>query len=156
MESGKTPGNVYVDLSKAFDTLTFHILLYKLKYYGVTGTTLNLMSSYLKNRKQYVVYDTIRSEYSEVYTGVPQGSILSLLFFCIYINDLIAASDKLNFLMYTVDTTIYFNIENFGEQNTEVEIYTELEKVNTWLKLNKLSFNAQTSKFMIFHRHQNK
>ena len=73
MESGKTPGNVYVDLSKAFDTLTFHILLYKLKYYGVTGTTLNLMSSYLKNRKQYVVYDTIRSEYFEVYPGVPLG-----------------------------------------------------------------------------------
>ena len=73
MESGKTSGNVYIDLSKAFDTLTFDILLYKLKYYGVTGIAINLMSSYLKNRKQYVVYDTIRSEYSEVYTGVPQG-----------------------------------------------------------------------------------
>ena len=75
MESGKTPGNVYSDLSKAFDNLTFDILLHKLKYYGVTGTALNLVSSYLKNRKQYVVYDTIRSEYSQVYTGVPQGSI---------------------------------------------------------------------------------
>ena len=97
MESGKTPGNLYIDLSKAFDTLTFDILLYKLKDYGVTGTALNLMSSYLKNRKQYVVYDTIRSEYFEVYTGVPQGSILGFLFFSICINDLIASSDKLNF-----------------------------------------------------------
>ena len=138
MESGKTPGNVYSDLSKAFDTLTFDILLYKLKYYGVTDTTLNLMSNYLKNRKQYVVYDTIRSEYSEVYTGVSQGSILGPLFFSICIYDLISSSDKLNFLRYANDTTIYFNLEDFDQQNTEVEINTELEKVNTWLKLNKL------------------
>ena len=126
IKSGKTPGNVYIDLSNAFDTLTFDILLYmyKLKYYGLSGTELNLMSSYLKNRKQYVVYDSIRSEYSEVYTGVPQGSILGPLFFCIYINDLIAASDNLHFVMYADDTTIYFNIEDFGQQNTELEIYT--------------------------------
>ena len=50
MENGKTPGNLYIDLSKAFDTLTFDILLFKLKYYGVTDTALELMSSYLKNR----------------------------------------------------------------------------------------------------------
>ena len=56
--------------------------------------------------------------------------------------------------MYADDTTIYFNIDDFGQQNTEVEINTELEKVSTWLKLNKLSLNAQKTKFMIFHRHQ--
>ena len=72
MENGKTPGNLYIDLSKAFDTLAFDILLFKLKYYGVTDTALDLMSSYLKNRKQYVVFNNTQSEYSEVYTGVPQ------------------------------------------------------------------------------------
>ena len=143
MESGSTPGNVNIDLSKAFDTLTFDILLYKLKYYGVTGTALDLMSSYLKHWKQYVVYDTMRSEYSEVYTAMPQGSILGPLFFSICINDLITTSDKLKFIMYADDTTISFNLEDFGQQNTEVEIYTEFEKVNSWIKLNKLSLSVQ-------------
>ena len=87
MEAGKIPANVYIGLSKAFDTLTFEILLYKLKYYGVTDTALDLMKSYLTNRKQYVVFDSCQSEHTEIYTGVPQGSILGPLFFCIYIND---------------------------------------------------------------------
>ena len=100
MENGKTPTNVYIDLSKAFDTLTFDILLFKLKYYGVTDTALNLMRSYLTNRKQYVVFNGCQSDYSEIYTGVPQGSILGPLFFSIYINELINVNNRLNFLMY--------------------------------------------------------
>ena len=158
MENGKTPGNLYIALSKAFDTLTFDILLFKLKYYGVTDTALELMSSYLKNQKQYVVFDNKQSEYSEAYTGVPQGSILGPLFFSIYINDLITASDKLNYLMYADDTTtcIYFNLEDFDFQNTENHINAKLEKVNTWLKLDKLSLNVQKTKFMVFHRKQKK
>ena len=51
MENYKTPGNLYIALSKAFDTLRFDILLYKLKYYGVTDTALELMGSYLKKIK---------------------------------------------------------------------------------------------------------
>ena len=64
MKIGKTPGCLYIDLSKAFDTLASDILLFKLKYYGVTDTALDLMSSYLKNRKQYVVFNNKPSDYS--------------------------------------------------------------------------------------------
>ena len=112
------------------------------------------MSSYLKNRKQYVVFNNTQSEYSEVYIGVPQGSILGPLFFSICINDSITASDKLKFLLYADDTTIYFNIEDCDSHNTEADINAELEKVNTWLKLNKLSLNAQKTKLILFHRKQ--
>ena len=112
------------------------------------------MQSYLTNRKQYVVFNSCQSDYSEIYTGVPQGSILGPLFFSIYINDLTNVSNRLNFLMYADDTTIYFNLEEFEYLNRERDITSELEKVNTWLKLNKLSLNAQKTKLMVFHRKQ--
>ena len=89
MEAGEVPANVYIDLSKAFDTLVFDVLLFMLKYYGVTGTAFDLMKKYLTNRKQYVVFDSCQSEHVEICTGVPQGSILGPLFFSIYINDLL-------------------------------------------------------------------
>ena len=152
MENKKTPTNVYIDLSKAFDTLTFDVLLFKLKYYGVTDTALDLMRSYLINRKQYVVFNSCQSDYSEIYTGVPQGSI----FFSIYIKDLINVSNRLNFLMYADDTTtcIYFNLEEFEYLNRDRDINSKLEKVNTGLKLNKLCLIAQKIRLMVFHRKQ--
>ena len=144
METVKTSGNLYIDLSKAFDTLAFDILLFRLKYYGVTNTELSLT-----NQKQYVVINNKQSDNSEVYTGVPHESILSPLFFSIYSNDLITAIDKLKFVMFTD-----FNLEDFNSQNTEADINAELENVNTWVKLNKLSLNAQKTKLVLFHRKQ--
>ena len=66
---------------------------------------------------------------------MPQGSIIGPLFFCIYINNLIHSSNKFNFLMYTDDTTLYFNREEFHIQNRSMLINNELERVNTSLKL---------------------
>ena len=143
MENGKT-----------FDTFTFDVLLFKLKYYGVTDTVLDLMRRYLTNRKQYVVFNSCQPDYSEIYTGVPQGSILGPLFFSSYINNLINVSNRLNFLIYADDTIIYFNLEELEYLSRERDINSELEKVNTWLKLNKLSLNAQKTKLIVFHRKQ--
>ena len=152
MESGKTPVTLFIDLSKAFDTLSFDILLQKLNYYGIAGVNLKLMANYLRNRKQYVVFNNHNSEITDIKCGVPQGSILGPLFFSICINDLKNASNKCKFLMYADDTTIYFNIEDFNTNNLEAEINKELEQVNTWLKVNKLSLNVGKTKMMIFHR----
>ena len=154
MDGHKIPGTIFIDLSKAFDTLSYDILLYKLKFYGISGLEHKLIASYLSNRKQYVMFNNKNSEFTEIRTGVPQGSILGPLLFSIYINDLIKMSNKLNFIMYSDDTTIYFDLEDFEKDSLEHQINEELKRVNIWLKLNKLTLNATKTKSMVFHRKQ--
>ena len=101
-------------------------------------------------------YKSYQSYTVDITTGVPQGSILGPLLFSICINDLIISSTKLKCLMYADDTTIYFNLEDFDPECVETEINNELEKINLWLKLNKLSLNIKKTKLMIFHRKQKK
>ena len=81
MESGNTPAALCIDLSKAFDTLSFDILLYKLNHYGIKDNTFKLLKSYLTDRQQFVVFNNQNSETFIMKTGVPQGSILGSLFF---------------------------------------------------------------------------
>ena len=81
--------NIYLNLSKAFDTLDHVILLKKMKTYAISTQKLSLFDSYLSNRQQYVVYDRGKSDFQTKKTGVPQGSVLGPLLFLIYINYLL-------------------------------------------------------------------
>ena len=122
-----TPVAIYCDLSKVFDCLKFDIFLAKMEYYGVSGTPLALINSYLTNRYQYVHFESCKSDLLEIQTGIPQGSILGPLYFSILINDIVNSSSKLSFLMYADhDTTIYFNLEDFSSLNREYEINREI------------------------------
>ena len=86
LHAKETPVCIFLDLSKAFDTLNHEILLSKLKHYGLSDTPLKWFSDYLSNRKQYVEVDNIKSSNADINTGVPQGSILGPLLFiyCIH------------------------------------------------------------------------
>ena len=152
MDTNNIPISIYLDLSKAFDTLSFDILLAKFEYYGITGTPLKLLTSYLKDRYQYVIYNRETSNMLEIRTGIPQGSILGPLFFSICINDIVKASAIFNYIMYADDTTLYWNLEDFVDCDTETAINRELQKINLWLQRNKLTLNVDKTKFMIFHK----
>ena len=148
----KTPVAIFLDLSKAFDTLNFDILLHKLQYYGVSDVSLLLIKSYLSNRYQFVKFQNSNSELLEIKTGIPQGSILGPLFFSIYINDIIKTSSTFSFIMYADDTTVYFNLEDFQKKDRNVHIDNELEKINIWLRHNKLTLNVEKTKCMQFQK----
>ena len=103
MDKKKIPFAIFLDLSKAFDTLDHTILFSKLKSYGIHGNSLNWFDSYLTNRYQFVDYDGTYSENSNIQTGVPQGSVLLLV---IYMNDIHSASQYLDFILFADDTTL--------------------------------------------------
>ena len=106
MGKGNYSFGVFMDLSKAFDTIDHHILLKKLNYYGIRGLPLKLIENYLSDRRQYVVVGGVCSTKRDVICGVPKGSDLGPLLFLIYINDINKSSNVLNFTLFADDTSV--------------------------------------------------
>ena len=92
IEHGKYCVGIFMDLSKAFNTIDHHIILQELYFYGVRGNAFNLFENYWTNRTQYVVINGVNSSTQLNSCGVPQGSVLGTLMFLVYINDIIISS----------------------------------------------------------------
>ena len=157
MDKSEIPFSIFIDLSKAFNTLDHNILINKLQYYGIKGRPLDLFQSYLSNRRQYVQFGNNKSDTTEITTGVPQGSILGPQLFIIYINDIIKFSTLFHTIIYADDTTLVGKFRDFelcnGHSLSE-NINYEITKLTDWLNVNKLSLNTKKTKLMIFHTPQ--
>ena len=150
LANGKHVLGVFIDLSKAFDTLDHGILLHKLYTYGIRGTAHSLLKSYLSDRKQVVVFNGTTSDLHNIQYGVPQGSILGPLLFLLYINDLTNSHPDLDtkFVLYADDTNIF--ISGPSKEKTFIKANMVLEKVSKYMKCNLLHINMSKCCFIHF------
>ena len=135
---------IFLDFSKAFDTINHEILLAKLSHYGIRGKALEWFTSYLSNRSQFVHVNGFNSQKKTITCGVPQGSLLGPLLFVIYINDFHRSSEKLSFILFADDSNLFFSHPDPNILARTVN--EELKKVIQWIYANKLSLNIQKPK----------
>ena len=132
---------VFIDLSKAFDTLNHDILLHKLQFYGIRGICNSWFANYLSDRKQFIEIGDSKSSHKYMTTGVPQGSIIGPILFLICNNDIKNCMNKLSILSYADDTTVYLSGPDTNEMIDTMN--TELKKLYDWLCANRLSLNIK-------------
>ena len=120
IEEGKAVGVIFIDFSKASDTVDDEILRLKLQSSGIAGKVATWIEDYLCNRKQLTVIETESSEVLDVSMGVPQGSLLGPRLITAYTNDLPKAVKSGQIEMYADDTTAFCIGENIDEHTSQI------------------------------------
>ena len=138
----------FIDLRKAFDTVDHAILLKKLRCYGVAGKNLEWCTNYLSNRNQRTLANGKLSTENGITCGVPQGSVISPLFFILYVNDIQFAVGGASVQLYADNTVIY--VKGRNKEEAVAKLQPALDEFSMWCKANKLTLNATKTKLMIF------
>jgi hypothetical protein len=140
-------GHIHVislDWEKAFDRIPHSRLIWKLKNAGITGNLLKWLQSYLDHRVQRVLVNGVFSKWTDVPSGVIQGSVLGPLLFNIFVSDLpLSVTSKL--VMYADDSTLYRHISSYED---EVKLQEDLANIEVWSNVNGMSLNVSKCYFM--------
>ena len=148
LDEGGTVDAIYFDFAKAFDTVPRERLLGKCEAYGMNGDMLKWIRSFLSGRKQRVAVNGCFSSWSDVTSGIPQGSVLGPVLFVMYINDLpdeVRSSVKI----FADDTKAFRNVTS---DDDIVELQNDINALCEWSEKWKLSFNADKCSHMTYGR----
>ena len=144
MDKGLITGAVFLDLSKAFDTVDHSLLFEKLGSYGLSNDCVNWFKSYLTNRNQLTAMGNTFSSFKHVPVGVPQGPLL----FLIFVNDLPSCVNHCEISLYADDTVIYVSSHNACD--LELKLNSDLKHLCSWFNDNLLTLNVSKCKFVIY------
>ena len=145
---------IFLDLSKAFDSLSHTLLLKKLDLYGVRGLCNNWFNSYISNRNLQVKCHTLSSNQYEISNkypvmhGTAQGSCLGPLLFNVFCNDIYTSVNHCDLILFADDMTMYASHRNSNYLNYIIQ--EDLENLISWFKINGLTLNIQKSSVMEF------
>ena len=147
MDEGKVTGLLFIDISKAFDSLNHKVLLRKLEHLGLSERSLRWFRSYLADRKQSVLINGELSEPHTITLGVPQGSILGPFLFNVYINSLPNAVKKTRMILYADDAVLFCDAST--RQELQIALEREFTKISNWYTDNRLTINVKKTKLML-------
>ena len=148
LDKGSIAGAVFLDLSKAFDTVSHDRLIKKLSTIGFSQETIHWFTCYLSNRTQVTSVGLEKSTTKPVQVGVPQGSILGPLLFLIYVNDLPSTVNNCDITLYAYDTVLFCSAKSAIE--LEQKLNSDLPNLSHWFAANRLTLNTSKCKFLVF------
>ena len=149
MKKSEITLTILIDFSKAFDTIDHGVLLKKLYELNFSHSSIKILSSYLRDRDQYVQIDDQKSSCSPMNFGVPQGSILGPVLFNLYVieltNDISSQA-----IQYADDTTIYRHCKISDIKDSIKDLESDIHDLLTWSRNHNLLFNSDKLQFIIF------
>ena len=154
MDNGLPTICVFIDLKKAFDTISHERLLTKLSSFNIRGQALELFKNYLTNRKLMTTVNDITSNTRPLSVGVPQGSILGPVLFTLYINDIVTVLKHSEICLFADDTVIYYAHKDIEWSSQAIQY--DLQNIVSWMDTNKLTINTMKTQYMIISGHHKK